>query len=65
LRAGSPLGSVLPEWKYRSNGKERHTPDWFVVEGDRLLVIEAKQSVIDLKAKVLTVRPTYKGAASY
>lgn len=45
--------SVLAEWKYKSAGKVRDTPDWLVVDGERLVVIEAKQSVIDLRAKVL------------
>lgn len=53
LEACSPPGTVLAEWEYKSAGKKRHTPDWLLLDGDRLVVIEAKQSVMDLNAKVL------------
>jgi len=53
LEAGSLPGSVLPEWKYQAAGGEQDTPDWLVLDGERLTVIEVKTSIVDLKAKVL------------
>lgn len=53
LEAGSLPGSVLAEWKYPTAAGEQDTPDWLVLDGDRVIVIEVKTSVVDLKAKVL------------
>lgn len=53
LEAGSPKGSVLREWTYGKRGQRRQTPDWLVLEGDCLLVIEVKQSVVTLQTKIL------------
>lgn len=45
--------TVLPEWDYGPKGVRVHTPDWLVLEDDRLVVVEVKQSALTLATKVL------------
>jgi hypothetical protein len=52
LRACCAEEQVLPEWSYKPVGKnERATPDWIVADGNRLVVIEVKQTALAVGAK--------------
>lgn len=51
LRASHGDERVLPEWDYGPKGRTVATPDWLVLEGDRLVVIEVKESVVTLDTK--------------
>ena len=53
LKAGSGPAVVLGEWPYGSKGQKRNTPDWMVLDGQRLVVIEVKQSALTLNSKML------------
>jgi hypothetical protein len=41
--------TLLPEWKY--GRPEKRTPDWIIVEGNKAVLIEVKQSGLFLPAK--------------
>lgn len=51
LRASHGEDRVLPEWDYGPKGRRAATPDWLVLEGDRLVVVEVKESVVTLVTK--------------
>lgn len=51
LRAGSGSAVVLPERRYGSK-EGKMSPDWLVLAGTKLLVVEVKQSALTLGAKV-------------
>lgn len=42
---------IKPEFKYFINKESKDSPDWFVMEGNRAVVIEVKQSCLYLNAK--------------
>jgi hypothetical protein len=44
---------VLPEWEYGPKSARVQTPDWLILEGDRLVIVEVKQSALTLATKVL------------
>jgi len=48
LYKAMPIQDIIKEFKY---GKGKDTPDWFVINKDGLVVIEAKQSATFLKSK--------------
>lgn len=52
LREALGTDSVLPEWQYGSAKQARDTPDWIVLDGDRAVVIEVKQSGHFLPSKM-------------
>lgn len=43
---------VFPEVMYRDGKDEKLTPDWMVIDGDRCLLVEVKQSGLYLDAKM-------------
>lgn len=43
---------VLREWTYGKKSAGRQTPDWIVLEGNRAVVIEVKQTAVTLDTKV-------------
>lgn len=53
LHAGAGGANVLPEWEYGPKDRRRATPDWLVLNADRLLVIEVKQSALTLNTKMI------------
>jgi len=53
LHAGSGPTNVRAEWEYGRKGLRRRTPDWLVLDGNRLLVVEVKQSALKLNTKML------------
>ena len=53
LRAGSGKAKVLREREYGRKHEQRRTPDWLVLDGERLVVIEVKQSALTLDSKTL------------
>jgi len=52
LRAGCGTASVIPEFKYGRKGTQVASPDWLVLDGSRLVVIEVKQSALTLNSKI-------------
>lgn len=52
LREALGTDSVLPEWQYGTAKQARDTPDWIVLEGNRAVVIEVKQSGHFLPSKM-------------
>ncbi|MEO8906328.1 MAG: hypothetical protein ABI488_27190 [Polyangiaceae bacterium] len=53
LRAGSGKATVIAEFPYGPKSLRRDSPDWMVLEGNRLVVIEVKQSAITLGTKMV------------
>lgn len=51
VREALPAASVLGDWEYGPKAKRQRTPDCIVVEGDRVTVIEVKQSALTRDAK--------------
>lgn len=52
LREALGTDSVLPEWQYGTAKQTRDTPDWIILDGDRAVVIEVKQSGHFLPSKM-------------
>lgn len=52
LAAASGKTRVLPEWSYGPKGKQRTTPDWMILDGNKLVVVEVKQSALTLDTKM-------------
>jgi hypothetical protein len=48
LRAALGESRVLNEWRY---DKDKDTPDWIVLEGNRAVLVEVKQSALFLETK--------------
>lgn len=42
---------IKPEFKYILNKESKDSPDWFIIEGKRAIIIEVKQSCLYLDAK--------------
>jgi hypothetical protein len=53
LRLGAGTSRVMPEREYGPKKARRRTPDWMVIDGDRLVVVEVKQSALTLNTKML------------
>jgi hypothetical protein len=51
LREALGQERVLPEWRYSTTGGQRDTPDWVVLEGDRAVIVEVKQSSLALDTR--------------
>lgn len=51
LRASHGEDRVLAEWTYGPRARSVATPDWLVLEEDRLVVIEVKASVVRTETK--------------
>jgi hypothetical protein len=43
---------VLNEWKYGPSASQKATPDWIVLDGNRAILIEVKQSGLTLGSKL-------------
>lgn len=52
LRQGSGSALVIPEFDYGTRAKPKKSPDWMVLDGSSLVVIEAKQSALTLETKI-------------
>jgi hypothetical protein len=51
LRQGSGACEVLSEITYGSRSSPRLSPDWLVLDGNRLVVVEVKQTALTLNTK--------------
>lgn len=51
LRAADGDAEVLGEWSYGPKKRRRSTPDWLLLDGPRLVVLEVKQSATTLNTR--------------
>jgi hypothetical protein len=52
LAEGLGTGTALPEWRYVGAAGECDTPDWLILDGDRLTIIEVKATGLGLKTRM-------------